>query len=1617
MKTYISPIAIDLGAKHTGVYRAFYQAGCKPNEIDRSGVVYNLERDKYTILMKDRTQKRHQRRGFDRRQMAKRLFRLIWEKELKLEWNDNVSKVIGFLFNRRGFSYLTEEYDSELLSQFPTELFEILPVKLQQMVDNVDVKKNSEYVDIAHALKIFTENDIISEALQIINNETDFVNKELVYYNTLRKLEECCKNSNFGKDFTKDKSLLSVSKWIIERLHEDGMTCIKIDKNIRGNIDIIAIIKEKPDIANSILKNIPEYKDKLDKLKQSEWNFKSSNPAFKNNDETPGTQVNFDSDIDFKKQLNNLGYALYVIHQELISGGRYRIKYFEEVREVLAERNHNSKYLSEFCTKLQSGKFTPLNVDSLVKLIGHISNFELKPLRKYFNDKKHYGHDYWDKERLDKFFRNWILNEWRVVPEKNPRKINGGDQDYGVLCKDLIKWKNGIVKFLMEYDPIKTIPPYQNNNNRRPPRCQSLVLNAKFLNTNYPDWKKWFNLLKEQLFIKDYLGDIEKAYMALKTSKDNPYYFDKLTGDFQKDSQKLTLDDRDARVFHLILDRVKNEDPLLLNEIYSCVKKIRQLKRLSEKTGVWEEKLKEVLNKSILPDQLKTKPELNNDDIYKPMTFLHLVCKYYKERQRARDGRLFIHPEYKKHKKRGFEKTNRFESENNILTYCNLKPRQKKYQSIIDVANIFQINHDKLKEIIGSDDDERVRVWLKQFKAGRKGLEGLSRDCAAAQKEYRGNLKNIIQLGKEKKLMNLVEEARQISLQIAKVLFTENSEKLSQKFESVFSFAQLYNIMFTDRNGNSKTCPLCSFDNSRRMEIYSDNKVKAQRLPAISTRLIDGAVMRMIRIITKSIANDSWSAIETQLESGSAVRVPIITESNRFEFEPSVKYLKGQSFKLDGSEQIFNKKEQRIKNEGNSICPYTGAAIGESGELDHIVPRVSEWGTLNDEANFIYASKKGNNDKGRSEYGLKNINDKYKKSVFGTTDDTKIEEWIINTIWNSERESFSFGNYRSFINLDLDQRKAFRHSLFLLGKPIRQKVLDAINNKTRTLVNGTQRYFAEMLANELHKKSLKIDKSKNLSFDFFQVEAFGDSHGDGIKEWRKLYQDASGINIESYEKKAGKKQKPYSHLMDAQIAFLIAADKHRNEGSFLLNIPDNISPIPVNKETGEIIEKTLLTDIWVAPDKMKEPVQLERRKPIEGFVKHRSFTRDSFYADRYLPILMKKNKGKIEMRAGFDWKNSGEWSIGKTTLPILKQLLPLINQRRYFDIQDFDALTEIEEVFEIFEKVDYFQKQIKQKKYIYITIDRQALHEYWCEYNNTSSGNTFDKDDKLFDFLYSKIGYRTEKKKIESESDLEDVIKNQSKYFEKKFGKAIILPYLNNWQDCQNAWKNRKKDGISFEDFIHDYFSTLHKHGHQKVRKVFSLPVKTGEGRFLLKRRGWDNTHVFQIINDSDSRSMENKAVTTVVTESGELGEKLNSWTKSKNFVKLSKNVFSDGEEISSTEWFKIDEKEYSLPEECMALWYKVDNTTRPMIKFCLNVDAKKIKETQIKNIFLKNPFCRGRFDPDKKKGLSSEDVLIKFWVDNVKELKRSESFEYKGASFTNDQKRAIMDSLNNGNA
>ena len=92
-KEFISPISIDLGAANTGVFFAHYAAGEALANIQKKGRIYKLRKDgkdDYTLLMAKRTATRHQRRGFDRRQMAKRLFKLIWEKKLDLSWGSDV---------------------------------------------------------------------------------------------------------------------------------------------------------------------------------------------------------------------------------------------------------------------------------------------------------------------------------------------------------------------------------------------------------------------------------------------------------------------------------------------------------------------------------------------------------------------------------------------------------------------------------------------------------------------------------------------------------------------------------------------------------------------------------------------------------------------------------------------------------------------------------------------------------------------------------------------------------------------------------------------------------------------------------------------------------------------------------------------------------------------------------------------------------------------------------------------------------------------------------------------------------------------------------------------------------------------------------------------------------------------------------------------------------------------------------------------------------------------------------------------------------------------------------------------------------------------------------------
>ncbi|MDE5002971.1 hypothetical protein, partial [Francisella tularensis] len=77
---------------------AFYKKLTSLEILDnKNGKVYELSKDSYTLLMNNRTAQRHQRIGIDRKQLVKRLFKLVWTEQLNLEWDKDTQQAISFL--------------------------------------------------------------------------------------------------------------------------------------------------------------------------------------------------------------------------------------------------------------------------------------------------------------------------------------------------------------------------------------------------------------------------------------------------------------------------------------------------------------------------------------------------------------------------------------------------------------------------------------------------------------------------------------------------------------------------------------------------------------------------------------------------------------------------------------------------------------------------------------------------------------------------------------------------------------------------------------------------------------------------------------------------------------------------------------------------------------------------------------------------------------------------------------------------------------------------------------------------------------------------------------------------------------------------------------------------------------------------------------------------------------------------------------------------------------------------------------------------------------------------------------------------------------------------------
>ncbi len=1626
----ISPISIDLGSKSTGVYFAHYQAGSSLGEIEKEGKVYQLEKNAFTLMMPERTARRHQRRGYKRRQMVKRLFRLIWCQEFGLEWDVKTQQTIGFLFNRRGFSYLSEEYDAEALKYFPEPAFRELPEAVQNQFGeirdtcNLD-EKMSEWKQHGRSE--------IKEIFKSVIEKPKKIKRNLLIINRTKLLKESCKTRIGGSQIevnkrTQDKFRLN--EWILDAWDDMGIVGLHCIRDEGRTVDLAEKLNQKSSsVASEILSSLPTDLEKENaELNASIWNFDAEKFKLEKASFDPIETSNNSNRVNkrilqarknwLRTHIHHFAFALHTVIQELSTGARHRSKYFQEIKDTLECVNHQHGYLNSFCTRLHSGEFriqngTSLTPQSLANLIGHLSNLELKPLRKYFNEKRHKQGDYWDRSRLKDQFEHWILREWRVNPEKDLDKAPGAEYDYQKLRSICKAHQGSVVEFWLEQSPLFTIPPYQDKNNRRPPKCQSLVLNTEFLDNDYRDWRIWLKELLRLPEVKGYLGNYKKEMEELKSSKGTAYFGGKLTNSPQRDSGCRTAKDLDARILQFLLDRVKDEDVLKLNEIFSHTKKIRQQQSSRKDREKTREKLAKAMNCSRLPDNFKTRPNYDDSGVFAQGSFMHLICNYYKNRQKARDGRIFIHPEYRLIKGRGFKKTGRFEDRDHLLTYCNHKPRQKRYQLISDIAGLFQISPKQLKKRTKSNDHTELTIWLKNI----KGLKTNSADAAKEQKKFRGQLKDKIlevwgESNSHEELFKLVKKCLEVCGEIGSRLYDESqSEKWNQSLQdhpasAVFLLAQINNIAFKERRGNAKTCSVCSLDNAQRMQMF-EKSVKAQRLPAIPTRLIDGAVMRLARILGAAIAKDKWLKIEKNLSSGIEVRIPIITESNRFQFEPNLLELKRpyldareynkrkREFNSSDLKKIQHSKRNRVRK-STQISPYSGVTLGNTGDIDHIIPRAHpKWGTLNDEANLIFTSEQDNRaNKGDSEFSLSDLHPHYKRHVFGTADDSRIEKRIKDTIGDGQGGQFKFGRYFNFINLTKEQRKAFRHALFLkAGDPLRELVISTINHRTKSLVNGTQRYFAEVLANALYKKAKRIDKHHLLSFDYFGVEARDNSRGDGIHNLRHDLVTYYRPDLASYSKSDNSPQKPYSHLLDAQVAFCMVADAHRGSGSLRLELGktgiwSRVDQLVSQMENAHfrVYDDSLFKAIQVEPKNFRE-VSLERRKPDRQYFKHRSIHRDGMYAEHYLPILVHRKLS--EVRIGFDWKNSFPLKDYKPNREKLNFALQFNRKKKLLALNEEDTFQTL--------RSQLIQVGFKSKNdYFCISLNTRMIHSHYIENYNTAKGCQVYSNE--MNFLRKKLSYRTEKKQITTLDDAKKILNNGQNFKLSKDQGNLILPVRNEWKMLIDAWE--KSSELENGEFLRGFFRYRHQHPHKKFRQVYSLPIKSNQGHRLLKRKSWNNSPIFQIVNDSNSQKLGAKAFIPVCNSEGKIGKLLSESAKSQNTFFLKRQKYnserSDTVKLIDTEkWHRVELNESLKRNGVTELEYRIEDNTRPRIRFKFD---QQVAREKIEEIF-QDPLLKPRKD-------SFQKLKEKFLTNlNSNEF---ELMEYKADGFSNEIKSSL---------
>ncbi|CAC9560633.1 hypothetical protein [uncultured Gammaproteobacteria bacterium] len=1073
-------------------------------------------------------------------------------------------------------------------------------------------------------------------------------------------------------------------------------------------------------------------------------------------------------------------------------GHKYRAIYLKNIKKDIEDSDLLQPLLSD------------LNAEKLANLIGNISNLQLRVLRKYFNDKNMQSGDSWLPEKLHKVFFKWVRS-WHA--KQDNEKANRIE-----ILK--LKSNSNILDIFTTLDPVKTIPPYEDQNNRRPPKDLTLRLKPVSLDINLKNWGIITQSLADNYILPPIDEHITCEVVIQEGLKEytNPQ---KIKGQIKDTKERQIL----ADTLHRILDRTIILDPY----------KLRWLSQDSD-----------------TPKAKEAKNLLNQHSDNQADSIIEFAKKYYSEIEKAKQG-LWVEA-------------------GSLFFRCDTNPPHKGNLTHKLVGHILREGFTK-KEIT----DFREQCWYQKIK-GNSTTKSLAGKIEDTRKEYGNGFNYIVQTIKRRNYIltnnNLTEqqinrwdkykkdhkdvvEAIKNTELVAEKINDFLGKNNQEKYNNPYSIAQLYNHLESEITGFSKTDKFNTEENAWRdksqtttilnkaNEEVEITKANAVRLTADSIRLFDGLLDRIISRQAYEIASMKIKQIEAlNIDKNAQLFVPIFMEQNRFKFEQDIHDIKGaKNVKkkakdraekgLKKQEEQWQEKDSRIKK--NRYCPYTDEVI-TCGEIDHIIPqsqsKKNQDVVFNSEANLIYCSGVGNHQKGKNRWIFEQLQPNYLKEIFDN--ETNIKQNIIDFV-NGLYENDSI----SFHNLKDNEQNYLRHALFI--PELDNKTFPILNTRYKTFVNGTQGYLGKQIRKLLQEKYSNI-KVKTYQIPAQEVSQLRDELGnfdmDLAKKvnnpelnnfWETLSKQnglkiitlkeflLTGTTIISKDnfKKKSKENKELEKLKDIDLKnyFGIKIKISKPQGAFS-HVVDAALVLATALQTPKIAEELTTTNVTDLSEKgewlknllpKNASVQHIKRKPkYRKKLQSTQIFKDGLYGERFMPIFLDDEK----LYYGFALDNCQEIE------PLRKPKKTVKEFNKKLQIAKEKQQAKHNEYFELLKPFLYTGKKNAKKvvegdlsdnwQYQYLSIDKTKALNHLQKCTKEKCSNTEIEQAKQLE----KLRYSIEKKKIK---DVLIIEKGKKKFFigsidkntkisdkqvflvdkikkNSKVVNTIQLPALNSWE-------------------------------------------------------------------------------------------------------------------------------------------------------------------------------------------------------------------------------------------